>query len=511
MSPNPTTAAAEPTPLSLATLGALPPAVRRPGYERADLTPGIVHFGVGNFHRAHQAVYLDRLMGAGLAHDWAIIGVGTRPGDVRTLRTLEPQDWLTTVVEQSAEASSARVTGPMVGMIAPDDTERTLRALADPRIRIVSLTITEGGYYVSAETGGFDAAHPEIVADLDAPEPRTVFGLILAGLGRRRAAGVPPFTVMSCDNLPHNGAVCRAATVGLARLRDPALADWVEAEVAFPNGMVDRITPATGERERRLVRGEHGVADDWPVFCEDFIQWVLEDRFPTGRPPFEEAGVEFVGDVAAHEAMKLRILNGGHAVIAYPAALLGVEFAHEAMAHPLVSAFLDRIETGEIIPRVGRVPGTDPAAYYTIVRRRFANPKIADTIARLCLDGSNRQPKFIVPTIADAVADGGALGGLALESALWCRYCAGTTEAGEPIAPNDPAWDALTARAAEAKERPAAWLEMREVYGAVGEDARFAAAFAGALEALWRDGTAATLETYLASGPAAGRSTFGDG
>ena len=489
-----------PVALSLATLDALPQAVERPRYERADLTPGIVHFGVGNFHRSHQAVYLDRLMNAGLAHDWAIIGVGTRPGDVRTLQTLERQDWLTTVVEQSAGTSTARVTGPMIGMIAPGDTERTLQALADPRIRIVSLTITEGGYYVSAETGGFDAAHPEIVADVEASEPRTVFGLILAGLERRRAAGVEPFTVMSCDNLPHNGAVCRAATVGLARLRDPALADWIGANVAFPNGMVDRITPATGERERRLVREEHGLADDWPVFCEDFIQWVLEDRFPAGRPPFEDAGVEFADDVAAHEAMKLRILNGGHAVIAYPAALLGARYAHEAMAHSLIGPFLDRIEKDEIIPRVGRVPGTDPVAYYDVVRRRFANPKIADTIARLAHDGSNRQPKFIVPTIADAIRDGGPLDGLALECALWCRYCAGTNEAGEATAPNDPDWDALTARANEAKERPAAWLEMREVYGAAGEDARFAAAFAGALDALWRDGTAVTLEAYLARG-----------
>ena len=494
MSPEPIP---HPVPLSTATLDRLPPRVARPSYDRAALTPGIVHFGVGNFHRAHQAVYLDRLMNAGLAHDWAIVGVGTRPGDARVLDALAPQDWLTTVIEQSAGASRARITGPMVDMIGPGDTERTLETLADPRIRIVSLTITEGGYYVSARTGGFDAAHPEIVADVASSEPRTVFGLVLAGLERRRAAGIPPFTVMSCDNLPHNGRVCRAATVGLARLRDPALAGWVEANVAFPNGMVDRITPATGTRERRLVREEHGVADAWPVFAEDFIQWVLEDDFPAGRPPLERAGVEFVADVSAHEAMKLRILNGGHAVIAYPAALMGVEYAHEAMDDPLVAGFLDRIEREEIIPRVGRVPGTDPAAYYAVVRERFANPKIGDTIARLCHDGSNRQPKFIVPTIRDAIEDGGPIDGLALESALWCRYCAGTADDGTPIAPNDPGWDTLQAHAREAASRPAAWLEQRDIYGDLGANGRFAAAFAAALDALARDGTAATLRAYI--------------
>ena len=488
----------EAVPLSNATLDTLPPGVGRPSYDRAALTPGIVHFGVGNFHRAHQAVYLDRLMERGRAQDWAIIGVGTRPGDRAVVDALAPQDWLTTVVEQTAEGSSARVTGAMIGMIGPGETGRTIDALADPRIRIVSLTITEGGYYVDAATGDFDAVHPEIVADASAAAPFTVFGLILAGLTRRRAEGTPPFTVMSCDNLPHNGAVCRAATVGLARLRDPELARWVEANVPFPNGMVDRITPATGERERALVRSEHGVADAWPVFCEDFIQWVLEDDFASGRPPLEEAGVEFVADVSAHEAMKLRILNGGHAVIAYPAALLDIEYAHEAMAHPTVVGFLDRIEREEIIPRVGRVPGTDPSAYYEVVRRRFANPKIADTIRRLCFDGSNRQPKFIVPTIRDAIADGGPNDLLALECALWCRYCHGESESGRTIEPNDPDWARLSERARAARENPSAWLAMKDVYGDVGEDARFVEAFGRALRSLWEDGTASVLERAVA-------------
>ena len=481
--------------LSNATLDRLP--VPGPRYDRSLLTPGIVHFGVGNFHRAHQAVYLDRLMNEGVALEWAIIGVGTRPGDRAVVDALEPQDWLSTVVAQSADGSDARVTGPMIDMIGPGEVERVIDALADPRIRIVSLTITEGGYYVDAETGGFDARHPEIMTDLAGGAP-TVFGLILGGLARRRTEGTEPFTVMSCDNLPHNGAVCRRALVGLAKLKEPGLADWVEANVSFPSGMVDRITPATSERERRLVREKHGVADAWPVFAEDFIQWVLEDDFPSGRPPLERAGVEFVDDVSAHEAMKLRILNAGHAIIAYPAGLLGVEYAHQAMAHPLITGFLDRVEREEIIPHIPSIPGTDPTAYYERVRERFANPKIADTIRRLCLDGSNRQPKFVVPSIRDRLAAGASVDGLALECALWCRYCFGETETGKAIAPNDPDWDTLTVLSARARQTPKCWLDQPDVYGDLAQNERFEGAFTAALVSLWSHGTARTLERFNA-------------
>ena len=494
MSPDPLPA---PVPLSALTLDRLPAGVARPRYDRAALRPGIVHFGVGNFHRSHQAVYLDRLMNAGLATDWAIHGVGTRAPDAAVRDDLAAQDCLYTVVEQTAEAADARVVGAMHDMIGPNEPEAVIEALADPAIRIVSLTVTEGGYFLD-DTGAFDARHADVARDASGT-PRTVFGQIAEGLRRRRDAGAPAFTVMSCDNLPHNGAVAKASVVGVARLRDRALADWIEAEVAFPNGMVDRITPATGARELRLIAEHHGVADRRPVFCEDFIQWVLEDRFPAGRPPLEEAGVEFVADVTAHEMMKLRVLNAGHAIIAYPSGLLGIDYAHEAMAHPLVSAFLDKVERTEIIPHVPSIPGTDPVAYYERCAQRFSNPKIADTIARLCHDGSNRQPKFVVPTIRDRLAAGAPVDGLALESALWCRYCAGEDEKGRPIAPNDPNWTALSERALAARSDPAAWLDMREVYGETGASEPFRRAFSRALDALWRDGTAATLEAFVAA------------
>ncbi|AUH65192.1 mannitol dehydrogenase family protein [Paracoccus zhejiangensis] len=482
--------------LSDATLSQLDCAV--PAYDRQSLSGGMLHFGVGNFHRAHQAVYLDRLMNAGLGLDFAIIGAGVMPGDQRMRDTLAGQDNLYTVVEQSAETSQPRVIGPMIDYIAPGNSAQVIAQLADPAIRIASLTITEGGYFIDANTGHFDPTHPAIAADGANPDaPKTVFGLLVAGLKARRAAGHQPFTVMCCDNIPHNGSVTREAVVETARLSDPELALWIKGDVAFPNGMVDRITPATSDRERAMVRDEFGIADDAPVFCEDFMQWVLEDNFPAGRPPLEEAGVEFVADVTPWELMKIRILNGGHAVIAYPAGLMDVHFVHEAMQNDLVAAFLEKVETDEIIPAVPPVPGTDLNAYFAKVKERCANPKIGDTVRRLCLDGSNRQPKFIIPTIADRLARDLPVEGLALESALWCRYCAGTTDSGAVIEPNDPSWDRLTETAKAAKDDPSVWLGMADIYGATGRDPRFAEAFGNWLNALWRDGTAATLRRYL--------------
>ncbi len=484
--------------LSRRALPSLPPEVAAPQYAPGDLTPGIVHFGVGNFHRAHQAVYLDDLFNRGLGRDFAIVGAGVRATDGAMRDALEAQDWLTTVVEQEADFSAARVTGAMIDFVPVGDTEALLTWLADPRIRIVSLTVTEGGYYIDPATQLFDPAHPDIVADAKNPRrPRTVFGLILAGLRRRRDAGIPPFTVMSCDNIPGNGHVTQNAVVGLCELGDHEMAGWIRTRVAFPNGMVDRITPATTDRERTLVAEGFGVGDAWPVFCEQFRQWVLEDNFPAGRPPLEAAGVQFVADVAPYEHMKIRILNGGHATIAYPAGLMDIHFVHEAMEDNVIRRFLARVTSDEIIPAVPPVPATDLEDYRRLIERRFANPKIGDTIRRLCLDGSNRQPKFVLPTVADRLASGFPVPGLALVSALWARYCFGTTESGRSIEPNDPSWDRLTAQAAQARETPEAWLEMADIFGDIGRHPDYRRAFSTALSALWADGTRATLMRYL--------------
>jgi mannitol 2-dehydrogenase len=470
-----------------------------PHYRHGSLSAGIVHFGVGNFHRAHQAVYLDDLFNLGLDHDWGLVGAGVRDGDVEMRRKLAGQDYLTTVVEQEAERTSARVTGAMIDFLPVGDVAAVSEALADPKVRIVSLTVTEGGYYIDPASQRFDAAHPDIVADSANPEaPKTVFGLILLGLQLRRERGLQPFTVMSCDNIPGNGHVTENAVAGLAELIDPALAAWVREAVAFPNGMVDRITPATGQRERDALSAEFGIVDAWPVFCEEFKQWVLEDNFPAGRPALEKVGVQFVPDVGPFEHMKIRILNGGHATIAYPAGLLDIHFVHEAMEHPLVRAFLEKVEREEIIPVVPPVPDTDLGEYYALIERRLSNPKIGDTIQRLCLDGSNRQPKFILPSAADRLAAGQGVTGLALVSALWARYCYGESDSGKVIPPNDPSWDRLTALAKAAKAEPKAWLTMGDIFGPLASDPVYVAAFSKALGSLWARGTAATLEAYLA-------------
>jgi len=490
-----------PIKLSSATLAELPAEIARPRFSHADLSAGIVHFGVGNFHRAHQAVYLDDLFSSGSGRDWGIVGAGVLPSDAAMREKLRAQDYLTTVVEEDDGFMAARVTAPMVDFLDPTDRAAIVARLADPAIRIVSLTITEGGYFLDS-AGQFNFAHPDIVHDgQNAGAPRTVFGLLLAGLAARRRNGTPPFTVMSCDNIPGNGHVTENAVAGLAALSDAGLARWVADNVAFPNSMVDRITPATTDHQRDRLRQQFGVEDNWPVFCEPFRQWVMEDRFPAGRPQLERTGVTFVEDVAPFELMKIRILNGGHAAIAYPAALMDIHFVHEAMQSDLIPAFLDRLESEEIIPTVGKVPGVDLAGYYRLVAKRFANPRIGDTIRRLCLDGSNRQPKFVVPTIAHRLREGRDVSGLALASALWCRYCFGTTDSGAVTEPNDPAWARLQKTAQAAKADPMVWLGLGDVYGEVAAAPAFREAFAGWLASLWKDGARQTLARYV-TGPA---------
>ena len=488
--------------LSLASLAQLPAGVAAPNYKRSDLSAGMLHIGVGNFHRAHQAVYLDDLFGSGRDHDWAIVGAGVREPDIDMRQKLADQDWLTTVVEQEAGRTQARVTGAMIDFIKPFDVATLLGTLARPEIRIVSLTVTEGGYYISPATQRFDPDHPDIVHDarnIDAP--KTAFGLIAAGLKRRRSAGVAPFTVMSCDNIPGNGHVTENAVAGLADLSDPEFGRWIRAHVAFPNSMVDRITPATSDRERTILRDSYGVEDAWPVFCEEFRQWVVEDRFPAGRPALETVGVTFTADVAPYELMKIRILNGGHATIAYPAGLLDIHFVHEAMEDAQIAAFLETLTKREIIPVVPPPPQVDLEAYRKKVAERFANPKIGDTISRLCLDGSNRQPKFILPTAKDRLTNGASVKGLALVSALWCRYCYGESESGKVIPPNDPNWDRLQAAARPARHDPNAFLAMRDIFGELADNSNYVAAFSRALSSLWIQGVRATLGTYISGAP----------
>lgn len=483
--------------LSLATLAEAAKTAAVPAYERASLKAGIVHFGVGNFHRAHQAIYLDDLFNAGSDHDWAIIGAGVLPSDADMRDKLAAQDFLTTVVEQDNNKTAARVTAPMIDILPVGEPDVIIAKLADPEIRIVSMTITEGGYFIDA-SGKFNPAHPAIAADGQNPSaPKTVFGLIVAGLKARKDKGIAPFTVMSCDNIPHNGAVTANAVVGTARLSDPAFADWIKANVSFPNGMVDRITPATSQREIDFLKENFGIEDNWPVYCEEFKQWVLEDKFPMGRPALEKVGVTFVPDVTPYEHMKIRILNGGHAAIAYPAALMDIHFVHESMENDLIRAFLAKLENEEIIPIVPPVPDTSLADYFKLIERRFLNPKIADTIPRLAQDGSNRQPKFILPSTLDNLRQGRDVVGLALVSALWCRYFFGKSDSGKDIVFNDASAERLHEAAVKAKDDPAAFLVFDDIFGEVAKSELFRKRFARALKTLWEKGTKETLQLYL--------------
>lgn len=485
--------------LSLSTLASLPDQVATPAYDRDALRAGIVHIGVGNFHRAHMAVYLDKLFSLGEGHDWALVGAGIKSFDADRRNILRDQDWLTTVVELAPGNLTARVTGSMIDF-CEIDLAAIIARISDPAIRIVSMTITEGGYFVDATTGGFDSNAAAIQADIAAPtSPQTVFGVLIAGLAARRAAGAPPFTILSCDNLPENGHVTKQAVLGLANAMDAELAGWIEQNVAFPNSMVDCITPATSAREREMVSTQFGIEDGAPVACEPFRQWVMEDNFPQGRPALEKVGVEFVADVLPFETMKLRLLNAGHAALAYPAALLGHTYVHDAMADPLVRNWLISLMQSEVIPVLTPIPGVKFEDYLAMCVERFSNPLIGDTIARLCLDGSNRQPKFVIPTIADALAAGLPVDGLAMELALWCKYCAMTADVDFGFALEDERGAQLLAAAQIVETDPTQFLSIDDVFGDLGQNPVLQVAFAGAVATLAEQGVAETLRSFAAA------------
>lgn len=484
--------------LSNATLDQLPAAIRRPTYDRAGLTPGIVHIGLGNFHRAHQSWYLHRLMQQGLAQDWAIIGAGVRAYDAVQREKLAAQDFLTTLIELDPSGTSAEVVGSMIGYLPVVDGNGPLIAqMADPAIRIVSLTVTEGGYYIDPVTKAFDASHPDMQHDAANPNaPRTAFGAIVAALRLRRDRGTGPFTVQSCDNLQGNGTILRQTLVSLARLSDPALADWIDRSCSFPNSMVDCIVPATGPRELALVQG-FGIDDAVPVTHENFRQWVIEDDFCAGRPDWDKVGATFSDNVHGYEAQKIRILNAGHQVIAAVAEVMGLTTISETMAHPLIHSMFRRIAETEILPHVTPVPGMTPAQYLDLIDRRFANPAIVDTVRRVAFDGSSRQTGMVLPTVRDGLKAGVSVQGLALVQAAWARMCQGTRDDGSEIEPNDPFWSYLTGVANEARTNPRRWLDMRQYYGDLADAPAFADAFEHWLTLIYRDGMAAAVTRYV--------------
>ncbi|MEL7164374.1 MAG: mannitol dehydrogenase family protein [Pseudomonadota bacterium] len=478
------------------TLTQLPEGVLKPLYDRTRLTPGIVHIGLGNFHRAHQAWFLHRLMQNGKAHDWAIVGAGVRPADTFMRDKLLGQDCLTTLVELDPSGGAVEITGAMIDFLPVEQGNAALIAqMTAPEIRIVSLTVTEGGYYRKAN-GDLDTAHPDIAHDAANPNaPRTAFGAIVAALRARRDAGIGPFTAQCCDNLQHNGDVLRSTIVGLAALSDPDLAGWINANCSFPNAMVDCIVPATGPVELASVHAL-GIDDAAPVTHENYRQWVIEDDFCAGRPPWEDVGVTLTDAVHRYETMKIRVLNAGHQVLANLGELLGAQTIADCMEHAEIAAFFQKVQRDEILSHVQAVPDVAPLDYLELVSRRFANPMIHDTTRRVAFDGSSRHAGFILPIIRDALAADAPIDGLALTEALWSRMCAGTREDGSEIAPNDPQWDTLTAFAALSRDAPRHWLTNTSVYGDLGENERFAAAFETQLRAVWDQGSAAAVRAY---------------
>jgi fructuronate reductase/mannitol 2-dehydrogenase len=481
--------------LSAATLPAISQRVMVPTYDRASIRRAIVHLGVGGFHRAHQAVYLDELAERRVTTEWGERGVGLLPGDRRMADALLPQDCLYTVVERGAEADTARVVGALGDYVfAPAERQRVLAMLSDESTRIVSMTITEGGYLVDDKTGVFDADNPAVQRDLKNPEsPETVFGYVCAALARRRGAGQAPFTVLSCDNLQGNGTVARTAIVSFARLQDESLADWISTNVTFPNGMVDRITPQTTDDDRRMVENSFGIRDAWPVVTEPFRQWVIEDRFSNGRPPLEEVGVQIVPHVHPYETMKLRLLNGSHQAIAYLGYLAGYRYAHEVMADPDFRSFVAHLMDDEVTPLLPPVPGIDLAAYKRTLVERFENPKIKDTLARLATDGSDRMPKFVLPSLAEALDQRRPHRLLTLVVAGFVRYLRGVDEQGHPIELNDRQADELRRLANQGGADPRPLLAVTRVFGDLGQREDWARELAEALRELDERGARAVM------------------
>ncbi|MHA0288932.1 mannitol dehydrogenase family protein [Mycobacterium sp. C3-094] len=454
--------------------------IDKPTYDRAHTGVGIVHFGVGGFHRAHQAAYVDRLLNAGRADGWGICGVGVLPADRRMADVMAAQDCLYTLLLEHPDGTrEARVIGSIVDYrYAPDDAEGVIELLAAPSTRIISLTITEGGYQLD-----------------DLPEIN-VFGLVTDALARRRERGVPSPTIVSCDNIEGNGDVARHAFTEYADSVHPGLSDWMAEHTRFPNSMVDRITPVTTPAVIDTVATEFGVDDQWPVIAEPFTAWVLEDTFSDGRPPWEDADVLLVDDVTPYELMKLRLLNSGHQTLCYFAYLAGYRLVHDAAGDPLFAELLRRY-FAEAEPTLPPVPGIDLADYQRTLIERFANPGVRDTIARLCAYSSDRIPQWLVPVIEANLKADRSVNISAAVVASWARYAEGVDEQGEPIAIEDNRAATLAPLAEAQKDNPTAFIENTALFRDLARQPRFVEAYRESLESLHRVGARATLEVLL--------------
>lgn len=473
----------------LAELGAH---ISSPTYDRTALRAGIVHIGVGGFHRAHLATYAHELCAQG-STDWAIIGAGVLPADDAMQAALAPQDHLYTLITRGPEQTSVDVIGSLVGYIhAWPETEPLIERIAHPDTQIVSLTITEGGYPIDDRTGEYEPSSR-------AAGPESAFGILIAGLHRRQELDGSPLTILSCDNIMANGDAARTATLGEARIRDTELADWIESHCTFPNSMVDRITPATTDEDRHWLANTAGIHDLWPVVTEPFRQWVVEDRFAGARPPLEQLDVIVTHDVEPYELMKLRLLNAGHSCLSYLAALAEIETVDEALAAPWIHQYLDAFLRQEAQPVLPEIAGIDVDAYIDSLIERFSNPNIGDQISRLCLDGSAKFPKFLLPTVRAQIVAGGGVELAALALAGWCEYLTGRASSGAGIEwASDPMLDMAVNHAQASQTDPAAFLDFAEVFDTdLATDASFRTAFVHALGLIRAEGVVLATETVM--------------
>jgi mannitol 2-dehydrogenase len=460
------------------------------------------HIGVGGFHRAHQAVYLDDLLHRPGHEDWGYCGIGLLGQDAGMRDAMCSQDCLYSVIERSPGIDRARVVGSIVEYLyAPGATAAVLNRLASKECRIVSLTITEGGYYVHEGSGEFNGSHPDILHDLHHPQhPRCSFGYLLEALDRRRNSGLPPFTMLSCDNLQHNGDLLRSMLLAFAERRDAGLHRWISDHASFPNSMVDRIVPVTTEQHRAVVREGFGIEDAWPVATEPFRQWVVEDRFPGGRPAWEEVGVLMTANVSAYEKMKMRLLNGSHQALCYIGMLLGYDTAHEAIGDHRIRRLVKSLMDEEVSPLLSTPAGIDLERYKATLLERFANPAIGDQLARIGTDGSVRVASFVLPSIREQLERGGPIDCLAFTVAAWFYFWVIAVRKGDGTRPPDPLGPVLTEAALQSASSPRAFLQRYELFDdALSDSTRFTGRVAHFFSGFHQEGAEVTLVRLVES------------
>jgi len=461
-----------------------------PKYDRKALKTGIVHIGVGGFHRSHQAYYIHQLLEKYNILDWGICGVGLREADRAIYDILKKQDGLYTLIIQHPNGNmESEVIGSIQEMLlAVDNPNHVLDKMAHVDTKIVSLTITEGGYNFNSQTGDFNFENKDVQHDLKhLDQPKTVFGYLTAALRKRRAKKITAFSILSCDNIPHNGAVTRKVILDFAKKQDPELATWIEHEVTFPNTMVDRITPVTSTTDSNYLKKTHNYKDEWPVICEPFLQWVVEDTFSNDRPPLEKLGVQFVDDVLPYENMKIRLLNAGHSVLGIPGAVHGHPSINDCMNDPVYAKFMRQFMDKEATPILKAIVGVNFEAYKDSLESRFINPNIKDSVSRICSESSSKLPKFLIPTIQDNLAINGSIRYATFILATWCYYSdKEVNENNSPLEIIDVNKTELHQAASKTEKNPFAFLELHDIFGKLSTNERFKKTYKEMIELIYK-------------------------